>query len=129
LAKLALQSLPEERINQALAVSALDHLTPEQFDTDLLKRAAKKVANKTASLDDKAIDGKLSKAATQALEDRKSRGYHGIIRDDAAKIIDLRLAVYGYGQRVKALFDSPGATAKAGAEIDAKGHTKPVVEP
>jgi hypothetical protein len=53
------------------------------------------------------IDELLAKAAKQALNDITEKDYHGIVKLRAKKIIDLGLAVYGYGQQVKATF-GPG---------------------
>ena len=109
LARLAMKSLTKERFNQVLAGSAAVHLSPGIINAALRKAAARK----PDPLDDKAIDGVLTKATDQALRDIIARDYHDIIDDDAVEIIDLGLAVYGHGNRVKAVFGPAGESDPA----------------
>jgi hypothetical protein len=46
----------------------------------------------------------LSKAIEQALLDIKNRDYHSTINDKNSKILDLGLAIFGAGEKIKAKF-------------------------
>jgi hypothetical protein len=50
------------------------------------------------------INEDLSKAAQSALDAIKNKNYHAVLKLDAEEIIDLGLAIYGYGDPIKVVF-------------------------
>jgi hypothetical protein len=58
----------------------------------------------TSVLSEEKIDETLSKATQGALNDIITRNYHGIIQHRAKEIIDIGMAIYGHGDRVKVAF-------------------------
>jgi DNA-binding ferritin-like protein (Dps family) len=105
----------EEELNQYLAETADEYLTEMEIlnalaeviekalTNDEVKQVLSKVDSKS-KLPDEIIEAKLSKAAQQALDDAKTRNYQGIVKLNANVIIDLGLAIYGVGSKVKAIF-------------------------
>ena len=99
LGETALKSLPEEKANEVLAVAANHFLTSKQIQAAFRKETAK-----LPDPPDEEIDLMLSKAVETALSQIAERKYHMILDSHTKKVIDLGLAVYGYGQRLKAAF-------------------------
>ncbi|MDR1486669.1 MAG: AAA family ATPase [Deltaproteobacteria bacterium] len=97
LADLALKLLPESDINQALAATARLKLPEAEIDQALSNTSDKTVSNAQ-------IDSILSDAAQRALSDITERNYHGMLKKEAKAFIDLGLAFYGYGEKIKAAF-------------------------
>ena len=106
LGRAALDNLPETKTNPALAGMAKELLSPEEIEAAL--REAKSAM---PAISEEMIGKVLSKATDQALRDIIARGYHDIIGDDAAEIIDLGLAIYGPGHRLKADFGPTWASS------------------
>jgi hypothetical protein len=100
LADAARKKLPLAKINQIFASKAKIQLPPSEVYR-LLDEAT---LSSASSVED--IDATLSKAAQKALNDIKARDYHGIVKLKAAKIIDLGLAIYSNGAKIKAAFGS-----------------------
>ncbi|MDR2444257.1 MAG: hypothetical protein LBE31_12165, partial [Deltaproteobacteria bacterium] len=50
------------------------------------------------------IDDILSNAAKEALNDITKGNYHDRVKENAIKIIDLGLVIYGSGQKIQAQF-------------------------
>jgi uncharacterized membrane-anchored protein YjiN (DUF445 family) len=105
----------EEELNKYLAEAADEYLTEneivnalaEAVEKELPKEKINEIVNNTVSkskLPDETIDAELSKAAKQALDDVTTRNYHGTVKLNANAIIDLGLAVYGVGSKVKSIF-------------------------
>ena len=110
LGRAVLEKLSGAKSEAALAEVAERLLSPEQIGAALRHEAA----NEPDPRDDKAIDRALSKAADQALSDIAGRGYRDIIGGDAVEIIDLGLAVYDNGRRVKAIFGPKAGGGRQG---------------
>ncbi|MDR1658322.1 MAG: hypothetical protein LBT47_12365, partial [Deltaproteobacteria bacterium] len=101
--------------DQVLAQAAETALTQEEKENELASAIRKNVsideikqiyrqATSKFSLSNDQIDAILSQSVQQALLDIKERDYHGIVKLKAAKIIDLGLAIYGNGAKIKAAF-------------------------
>jgi hypothetical protein len=75
-------------------------------------------AKKPGVLSDREIDDALSKALGEALSGIAKGDYHGVIDCDAKEIIDMGLAVYGHGHRVKAAFGIASGSMPGGAALD-----------
>jgi hypothetical protein len=82
LAEAAKTSLPKMEFNKVLAEAFLKYFW-EQIDKDLIK------------------------AAQNALDAIKKKDYHAVLKLEADEFIDLGMAVYGYGQSIKVVFDPP----------------------
>ena len=108
LGRAALETLPEDVTTPVLASAARRLLSSAQIEAALLEASPA-----SADLPEPEIDEMLSKAAQKALSDIIESNYHAIADSDAKEIVDLGLAVYGYGQRVKAVF-APGGAAGPG---------------
>jgi hypothetical protein len=98
LADLALSSLPDSNINQALAELVRQEL-PKETVTDIILSASPMLKQS-----DEQIEDKLSQAVGLALKAIKEKNYHRIVALKAKNIIDLGLAIYGVGSKVKAAF-------------------------
>jgi hypothetical protein len=100
--------------DEFLTIEVGKFLTVKEQTEALADIAIKKLTEKTlndiiippiADINSKdKIDAVLSKAVQEALDDIEKRDYHGIVKLEAKKIIDLGLAVCGYGSQVKAAF-------------------------
>jgi hypothetical protein len=99
LADLALKSFNKAQVNKVLAAAAREKLSPE-----VIEKALKEAAKDDRFMADE-IGKILSKAAKDALNGIGANGYGDLIKHKSQKIIKLGLAVYGYGNRVKALFE------------------------
>ncbi|MDR0355454.1 MAG: AAA family ATPase [Deltaproteobacteria bacterium] len=97
LAKFLVEMLPKDVFNQVKALLARRIFSAAEIE-DYLNYAT------SSDLSGEKIDQALSKAAKQALLDMSRQNCHGLLRDKADVIIDLGLAVYGYGVSVKAIF-------------------------
>jgi hypothetical protein len=97
LADLALKLLPDSDINQALAATARQTFTEAEIDQAFPNASDKPVS-------DAQIDSILSEAAQRALSNIADRNYHGMLKKEAKAFIDLGLAFYGYGEKIKAAF-------------------------
>jgi hypothetical protein len=105
-------ALTEIERRQALAEAAKKELDPEFIKTVLKKSRSKSNPDPNLDLDEKRVDDILSRAVQEALSDIVARGYHGIIGLKAKEIIDLGLAVYGNGVKVKAAFSDKSRKSK-----------------
>jgi hypothetical protein len=73
-------------------------LSEEEIDEALLETGY------MLKLSDEQIDSILTETAKIALTTISEKGYHGIVGPKAKKIIDLGLAIFGKGSKVKAAF-------------------------
>jgi Glu-tRNA(Gln) amidotransferase subunit E-like FAD-binding protein len=105
----------EVETTRVLAKAAKEYLTKAEYAVILAKTARKelskteinailKSATPTESLSAEEIDGVLSKAAMEALDQIVKNDYHGPLKLKAKKFIDLGLSFYGSGDIVKAAF-------------------------
>jgi hypothetical protein len=98
LSKIAIESLSLESRSHALATTARQKLPPNDISEALIKATPK------TKLTDKQIDAELDNAVKEALSAIREKDYHGQINSQATDIIDLCLAVYGDGSKVKTAF-------------------------
>jgi hypothetical protein len=98
LAVAALNSIPESDLNQTLAKAVRDKLPPKEINKALREATTK------LGLNEAQIDEVLSKAVQEALRDIAQKDYHGPLRNEAKSFIDLGLAIFEDGSRVKAAF-------------------------
>ena len=121
LGEAALQTLPEAVTTPELAKAAKALLSPEQIE------AALESASKGTDPPDEEIDRLLTQAAQEALDAIVQKKYHKILDSHTEKGIDLGLAVYGYGQRLKAAFapEDPKSESEDKAEAKTRADVKP----
>jgi hypothetical protein len=98
LLKEALNTLKEEEINIALANTIRIKLPVEEVEKIIKKNIS------TSNMSEKQIDSNLSTVLEQSLLDIKKRDYHSTIKDKNSKILDLGLAIFGSGEKIKAKF-------------------------
>jgi hypothetical protein len=96
-AEVARKSLPKDEINKILARLVKDKLSEAQLNEILEDDVG-------TDLSEEDIDGRLSKAADEALLSIEKKDYHSLLRNSADRFIDLGLAIYGSGSKVKAVF-------------------------
>jgi hypothetical protein len=109
--------LSEADINKTLASLVLEKLPPEIIKKELLKLGETiNLPTKTEDLSDAEIDRVLDQATQEALRDISQKNYHSSFGPEVKKFIDLAIAFYDDGSKVKALFgpDKP--------EIDSFAH-------
>ncbi|MDR1578225.1 MAG: AAA family ATPase [Deltaproteobacteria bacterium] len=94
----ALKSLPQADIDQALAALAKKRLANDVIEIALLEGA------RASKLYEEPIEAILLKTSQEALNDLITRDYHGSLKPMAKEIIDLGLAIFGLGSRVKVTF-------------------------
>jgi hypothetical protein len=107
LAELAVKSLTNLDLDQALAELVNNEL-PKEMLTDILLSASPMLKQS-----DEQIEDKLSQAVAKALKAIKEKNYHGIVALKAKNIIDLGLAIYGVGSKVKAAFGNESKPTKS----------------
>jgi hypothetical protein len=114
LAEAALNSIPESDLNQTLAKAARDKLPPKEINKALREATAK------LGLNEAQVDAVLSKAVQEALRDIAQKDYHGPLRNEAKSFIDLGLAIFEDGSRVKAAFrpEKPKSDQPISAELE-----------
>jgi hypothetical protein len=105
LAQAALTSLAEGALNKVLAKVAREKLSPEEI-AEIFQNAGS-----SWEQSEEEIDKDLSKAAQGALDAIKNKDYHAVLKLRADEFIDLGMAIYGYGQPIKVVFD-PKPTTK-----------------
>jgi hypothetical protein len=106
LAEAIMNSLPRAEIDQILAAAVKLKLTDDEIAEAFQEEAAA-----TEDLSSEQIDHYLTKAAMDAINDVIKKDYHGPIGYMAEDIIDLGVAIYGYGLEIKAIFASKESSA------------------
>ncbi|MDR1111545.1 MAG: AAA family ATPase [Deltaproteobacteria bacterium] len=101
LAESAIEYLTEEEINEVQANMVRKELT--QSEKEKIYKDVTPTAFKPTSEE---IDDALTKGAKEALKAITEKGYHRILGDRSKEIIDLGLAIYDTGFKVKAIFGS-----------------------
>jgi hypothetical protein len=99
IALLALKIFKKPEINKHLAKLANKKLSP-----DVIKQALIDAAGGD-SLPKKDIEGAMTELAQKAINQINEKKYGDLVRKDVKEIIKLGLAIYGYGDIVKALFE------------------------
>jgi hypothetical protein len=85
--------------NKVIADAAREILSPDVIQQALMDATGKE------SLPEEEIEGALTKAAQQALDQIKKNGYSDIIRHQShGEVLNLGLAIYGNGSQLKAMF-------------------------
>jgi hypothetical protein len=105
LAQAALDSLSEADINQALVLTVIKKLPRDEIETKLSEAGVEiDLPPENLDLSSGQIDKILSRLAEAALRAIVEKDYHGPFRLQAKEFIDVGLAVYGYGNHLKAAF-------------------------
>ncbi|MDR0620710.1 MAG: AAA family ATPase [Deltaproteobacteria bacterium] len=89
---------PAKELNVELAKLALNTVAPEYI------QAALSEASVDTELTSDRLDLLLAKGAEKALEDITARNYRQVIGNEAKRIIDLGMAIYDHGAKVKVVF-------------------------
>jgi hypothetical protein len=90
-------------LSEKIIIQSLAELAKHQLSTEV-REAAINSATPSSDLSPEQIDAVLSKAVQEAFRNIDDRDYHGIVKLEAKEMIDLALAVYGFGAEVKAAF-------------------------
>jgi hypothetical protein len=110
-AQAAQEWLSEDDMNKTLASLVLEKLSPEIITKELLKSGETiNLPTETEVLSNEAIDRMLDKATQEALRDITQKNYHSSFRPIVKKFIDLAIAFYDDGSKMKVVFgpDAPG---------------------
>ena len=110
-----LSSLTAEKRTTALGKIALGYLDDKDLDSILAEMSKKYLSEEMISdilgssniefdYSEEKIDTILTTAAKTGLDNIIKLNYHGPVKYRAKRIIDLGLAIYGYGTHVKAIF-------------------------
>ncbi|MDR2140390.1 MAG: hypothetical protein LBR11_01105, partial [Deltaproteobacteria bacterium] len=101
----ALDLLSETDIDKNLATLVLEKLPPEIIKKELLKLGKSiNLPTETEVFSDAEIDRLLDKATQEALRDITQKNYHSSFGPEVKKFIDLAIAFYDDGSKMKALF-------------------------
>jgi hypothetical protein len=94
-----------EYLSESERIVVLANTIRNHLDLEHVKKILQ-AASPNSSIEDENIERILSAATAQALEDIIKRDYHGIVKPNAKEIIDIGIAVYGNGNKVKTAFGS-----------------------
>ncbi|MDR2141435.1 MAG: hypothetical protein LBR11_06550, partial [Deltaproteobacteria bacterium] len=115
-AQAAQEWLSEDDMNKTLASLVLEKLPPETIKKELLKLGETiNLPTETKVLSDAEIDRMLDKDTQEALRDITQKNYHSSFGSEVKKFIDLAIAFYDDGSKMKAVFgqDKPEANPSA----------------
>jgi hypothetical protein len=97
--------LSDADINKTLASLVLKKLTPEIIQKELIQLGVKIVLpTETKDLSDEEIERTLDKATQEALRDITQKNYHSSFGPTVKKFIDLAIAFYDDGSKMKVVF-------------------------
>ncbi|MDR2141416.1 MAG: hypothetical protein LBR11_06450, partial [Deltaproteobacteria bacterium] len=104
-------------INKTLAALVLDKLPPEIIKKELLKLGETiNLPTETNVFSDAEIDRLLDKATQEALRDITQKNYHSSFGAEVKKFIDLAIAFYDDGSKMKVVFGPDKSEADSSAQ-------------